>query len=301
MAVQSAGLYPVGPARVAGRLPSCRLHGSARSPQAALYGQVVQAPPGSALRRRRPGGRRLRPCRAAGAMRAGLTRTGARTSSSSGRRCPGGFASHCVLPLSLLHAVPEGVPRQIAVLAEPLAVALHALGHLHHEPKRIAVLGHSPIGALVHVEARRRWPGSGDRRRRAGVAATHACARRWARTSSSRTGGSRPRLRHGRRRSGLSRVAASRARVGVTSARRPARGARARRRLGDAERAGRAPTPDHRVPRLHRRAAGGDRAAGSRGIPLRARRHRDGRAGRLPRRRRAPAAATDAVKLLVHP
>ncbi len=71
---------------------------------------------------------------------------------------PGGFASHCVLPLSLLHAVPEGVPGQVAVLAEPLAVAVHALGHLHHEPERIAILGHGPIGALVHIEARRRWP-----------------------------------------------------------------------------------------------------------------------------------------------
>lgn len=71
---------------------------------------------------------------------------------------PGGFASHCVLPLALLHPVPEDLSGSTAVLAEPLAVALHTLGHLRHEPRRAAILGHGPIGALIHAELLRRWP-----------------------------------------------------------------------------------------------------------------------------------------------
>ncbi|HEU4975679.1 MAG TPA: alcohol dehydrogenase catalytic domain-containing protein [Baekduia sp.] len=72
---------------------------------------------------------------------------------------PGGFASHCVLPARILHRVDPGVAGSTAVLAEPLAVALHALSHLDHAPRRAAILGHGPIGALVHAELRRRAPG----------------------------------------------------------------------------------------------------------------------------------------------
>jgi threonine dehydrogenase-like Zn-dependent dehydrogenase len=72
---------------------------------------------------------------------------------------PGGFASHVVLPASIVHPVPEHVPGSTAVLAEPLAVALHALSHLRTPPERAAIVGHGPIGALVHAELRRRAPG----------------------------------------------------------------------------------------------------------------------------------------------
>ncbi len=72
---------------------------------------------------------------------------------------PGGFASHVVLPASIVHRVPEHVPGSTAVLAEPLAVALHALSQLRTPPERAAIVGHGPIGALVHAELRRRAPG----------------------------------------------------------------------------------------------------------------------------------------------
>jgi threonine dehydrogenase-like Zn-dependent dehydrogenase len=75
-----------------------------------------------------------------------------------GEAFPGGFATHCLLPAPLAHPVPDGLEPDTAVLAEPLAVALHALGHVAAAPARVLVLGHGPIGALVHVEARRRWP-----------------------------------------------------------------------------------------------------------------------------------------------
>src|SRR5581483_7111878 len=71
---------------------------------------------------------------------------------------PGGFAGLCVLPSSLLHPVPDGLVPETAVLAEPLAVAMHGLGRLSQRPQRVAVLGHGPIGALVQIELRRRFP-----------------------------------------------------------------------------------------------------------------------------------------------
>lgn len=74
-----------------------------------------------------------------------------------GEACPGGFATHCLLPVSLLHAVPETLEGSTAVLAEPLAVVLHALGRLARAPDRVAILGHGPIGALVQIELRRRF------------------------------------------------------------------------------------------------------------------------------------------------
>lgn len=74
-----------------------------------------------------------------------------------GEACSGGFASHCVLPNTLLHVVPETLAGTTAVLAEPLAVVLHAISHLDREPARVAIVGHGPIGALLHIELRRRF------------------------------------------------------------------------------------------------------------------------------------------------
>jgi threonine dehydrogenase-like Zn-dependent dehydrogenase len=71
---------------------------------------------------------------------------------------PGGFASHCVLPTSLLHRVPAELHSSTAALAEPLAVAIHGLSHLREEPRRVAVLGHGPVGALIHIQLRRSHP-----------------------------------------------------------------------------------------------------------------------------------------------
>jgi threonine dehydrogenase-like Zn-dependent dehydrogenase len=71
---------------------------------------------------------------------------------------PGGFAELCVLPSRLLHTIPDGLAAETAVLAEPLAVAMHGLSRLAAEPRRVAILGHGPIGALLHIEVRRRFP-----------------------------------------------------------------------------------------------------------------------------------------------
>lgn len=71
---------------------------------------------------------------------------------------PGGFAERCVLPSRLLHRIPDGLAAETAVLAEPLAVAMHGVSRLQAEPHRVAILGHGPIGALLHIEVRRRFP-----------------------------------------------------------------------------------------------------------------------------------------------
>jgi threonine dehydrogenase-like Zn-dependent dehydrogenase len=77
-----------------------------------------------------------------------------------GEACPGGFANFCVLPSSLLHPVPEALHSATATLSEPLAVVFHGLSLLRDEPRRVAILGHGPIGALLHIELRRRFPGA---------------------------------------------------------------------------------------------------------------------------------------------
>lgn len=67
-----------------------------------------------------------------------------------GRDRAGGFATHCVLPAASARPVGD-VDGSIAVMAEPLACALHGLARLARRPRRVALLGHGPLGALAHV------------------------------------------------------------------------------------------------------------------------------------------------------
>jgi (R,R)-butanediol dehydrogenase/meso-butanediol dehydrogenase/diacetyl reductase len=67
-----------------------------------------------------------------------------------GEVCDGGFAEQAVLPARLLYRVPEGVVPEIAAMAEPLAVALHAVRRLNPEKDAPALIaGGGPIGGLV--------------------------------------------------------------------------------------------------------------------------------------------------------
>jgi threonine dehydrogenase-like Zn-dependent dehydrogenase len=71
---------------------------------------------------------------------------------------PGGFATYCLLPAE--NVVPAGeVDDSVAVLAEPLACCLHAIGRLANAPEKVAILGHGPIGALVHIALLLMFPG----------------------------------------------------------------------------------------------------------------------------------------------
>lgn len=63
----------------------------------------------------------------------------------------GAFAEEIVVDQSLLIDIDTGVPLHIAALAEPLAVALHALSRVElYRFSRALVIGAGPIGALVH-------------------------------------------------------------------------------------------------------------------------------------------------------
>ncbi len=62
----------------------------------------------------------------------------------------GAFAEKITLPVSNLHAVPEGMPDETAVFAEPLAAAFEILDQIAVTPaQRVLVLGDGRLGILV--------------------------------------------------------------------------------------------------------------------------------------------------------
>ena len=68
---------------------------------------------------------------------------------------PGAMADVVALPSHVLHAVPDSVDPRTAALAEPLAVAVHAVARSGMEAgDTVAVFGAGPIGVLVALVAR---------------------------------------------------------------------------------------------------------------------------------------------------
>jgi 2-desacetyl-2-hydroxyethyl bacteriochlorophyllide A dehydrogenase len=66
----------------------------------------------------------------------------------------GAFATHVLCRADRLRVVPAGLDLRTAALAEPLAVALHALTRAELPPRaRVLVSGAGPIGALVAAVA----------------------------------------------------------------------------------------------------------------------------------------------------
>ncbi len=62
----------------------------------------------------------------------------------------GAFAERVRVPVANLHPVPDGVPDELAVFAEPLAAAFEILEQIHIEPGReCVVLGDGKLGLLV--------------------------------------------------------------------------------------------------------------------------------------------------------
>jgi threonine dehydrogenase-like Zn-dependent dehydrogenase len=72
-----------------------------------------------------------------------------------GQAQPGGFAGHVLIDTRQVVACPDSLE---AALAQPLAVAMHAVSRIPRPPERAAILGYGPIGALIHLEITRRWP-----------------------------------------------------------------------------------------------------------------------------------------------
>ena len=72
-----------------------------------------------------------------------------------GEVCEGSFAEEIVIDQAALVKIDPNVPFDMAALAEPLAVALHAFSKARITGKpRTLILGAGPIGALVHAVAR---------------------------------------------------------------------------------------------------------------------------------------------------
>jgi threonine dehydrogenase-like Zn-dependent dehydrogenase len=74
------------------------------------------------------------------------------------RGLPGGFAPRITAHASQLHPLPPALPPELAVLADPVAVALHALDRVEGEPEMVLVLGAGTIGLSLALGASRRWP-----------------------------------------------------------------------------------------------------------------------------------------------
>lgn len=70
---------------------------------------------------------------------------------------PGGYQQRVVLPVSSVLALPGELPLDVAVLAEPLAVATHAVNRSRHAARgdlgNCLVLGAGPIGMMVCLAA----------------------------------------------------------------------------------------------------------------------------------------------------
>jgi L-iditol 2-dehydrogenase len=67
----------------------------------------------------------------------------------------GAFASHVAVPAALLHQVPDHLPDHVAVLAEPMAVALSALERSAVAPgDTVVVTGPGAMGMLAAMAAR---------------------------------------------------------------------------------------------------------------------------------------------------
>lgn len=74
---------------------------------------------------------------------------------SVGLASPGGFARYALVPAEGLAVVPDGVPLELAALAEPLSVGLHAVRQGEISPgDTVAVIGAGPIGAASVLAAR---------------------------------------------------------------------------------------------------------------------------------------------------
>ena len=77
-----------------------------------------------------------------------------------GLQVDGGLAEYVRSPASICHTVPDACTDDAAAMAQPLAVALHALSRVRETPEEsVAVIGVGGIGSLVVAGASRRANG----------------------------------------------------------------------------------------------------------------------------------------------
>ncbi len=75
-----------------------------------------------------------------------------------GRSLPGGFAEFVTVPEPMVHDIPESIDGALAILAAPLAVALHVIGGLLNGRAPIVLAGYGTVSALINLELRRSDP-----------------------------------------------------------------------------------------------------------------------------------------------
>ncbi len=91
-------------------------------------------------------------CGACGACRRGEpTQCGERSTINIDDQFDGGFAQFVSIDARSLRRVPDGVSLRIAALAEPLAIALHAINRsgVRARETPVLIMGAGPIGALI--------------------------------------------------------------------------------------------------------------------------------------------------------
>ncbi|WP_217570092.1 zinc-binding dehydrogenase [Mesorhizobium sp. GbtcB19] len=76
-----------------------------------------------------------------------------------GEVCDGGFAEQTVLPARLLHVIDAALDERVAAMAEPLAVALHAVRRLPKTAGSVLVVGCGTIGGLAALLLSRTFSG----------------------------------------------------------------------------------------------------------------------------------------------
>ncbi|RWM16828.1 MAG: dehydrogenase [Mesorhizobium sp.] len=76
-----------------------------------------------------------------------------------GEVCDGGFAEEAVLPARLLHVIDVALDERVAAMAEPLAVALHAVRRLPRTAGSVLVVGCGTIGGLAALLLSRTFSG----------------------------------------------------------------------------------------------------------------------------------------------
>ncbi|MER9627620.1 zinc-binding dehydrogenase [Mesorhizobium sp. M0296] len=77
-----------------------------------------------------------------------------------GEICDGGFAEQAVLPARLLHIVDAVLDERVAAMAEPLAVAMHAVRRLPKTAGSVLVVGCGTIGGLAALLLSRTFAGT---------------------------------------------------------------------------------------------------------------------------------------------
>ncbi|MDX8461921.1 zinc-dependent alcohol dehydrogenase [Mesorhizobium humile] len=76
-----------------------------------------------------------------------------------GEACDGGFAEEALLPARLLHVIDAALDERVAAMAEPLAVALHAVRRLPKAAGSVLVVGCGTIGGLAALLLSRTFDG----------------------------------------------------------------------------------------------------------------------------------------------